>query len=131
MTGRDEVRLFVPASPEFLHLARITASGLASRLGFSYDEVEDLRLALDELCFALIGSRARQGMIELLYSLDSGGVLEVEGMGHFELGDRVPSLSPLSQRILSALVDEFEVYRLDPDVPCFRLVKRRTSRIGS
>ena len=41
--------------PEFLRLARVTAAGLAGRLGFSFDEVEDLRLAIDELCFGLTG----------------------------------------------------------------------------
>ncbi len=125
MNERDEVLLDVPATPEYLHLARVTASGLASRLGFSYDEVEDLRLAIDELCFALIGSKGRQGTVQLRYTLDDGGVLEVEGMGNFDVDHRTPTLSELSRQILSALVDEYEVYRLDPDLPCFRLVKRR------
>src|SRR5256886_9524240 len=50
-----EVRLVVPAVPEYLRLVRLTAAGLASRLGFTFDEVEDLRIAVDELCFHLLG----------------------------------------------------------------------------
>ncbi len=41
MGSEDEVRLAVPAKPEFLGLARVTAAGLASRLGFTFDQVED------------------------------------------------------------------------------------------
>src|SRR3989475_12707102 len=50
-----EVRLVVPAVPEYLRLVRLTAAGLASRMGFTFDEVEDLRIAVDELCFHLLG----------------------------------------------------------------------------
>src|SRR5207244_330326 len=53
-TGGD-VRLVVPAAPEYLRLVRLTAAGMASRLGFTFDEVEDLRIAVDELCFHLLG----------------------------------------------------------------------------
>ena len=41
MGSEDEVRLAVPARPEFLGLVRVTAAGLASRLGFTFDQVED------------------------------------------------------------------------------------------
>ncbi len=51
MSSQDEVRLAVPARPEFLGLARVTAAGLAGRLGFTFDQVEDLRLAIDEILF--------------------------------------------------------------------------------
>src|SRR5438874_10779880 len=108
MKSSDEVRLAVPAMPEFLRLARVTATGLASRLGFSYDDVEDLRLAIDELCFALIGSRGKEGTVTLRYSMPEGA-LEIEGTGRFAgapNGNAAPVLSDLSKQILGALVDE-------------------------
>jgi hypothetical protein len=127
---QDEVRLVVPATPEFLRLARVTATGLASRLGFSYDEVEDLRLAIDELCFALIGSKGRDGTVTLRYAMPEGA-LEIEGRADFagaaagSAGGAQPSLSELSKQILSALVDEYDVAVADDGLPSFRLRKKR------
>ncbi|HVF75733.1 MAG TPA: hypothetical protein VM938_11845 [Acidimicrobiales bacterium] len=126
MPTQDEVRLTVPATAEFLRLARVTATGLASRLGFTYDEVEDLRLAIDELCFALIGSKGRTGTVALSYSIAPQG-LEVVGTGMFDDNSSTgPALNDFSQQILRALVDEYGVSRDDEGRPCFRLVKRRT-----
>ena len=123
MASQDEVRLAVPATPEFLRLARVTATGLASRLGFTFDEVEDLRLAIDELCYSLIGSRGRPGTVELRYVvLDDA--LQVEGTGSFDGETPELALSELSERILAALVDEHEL--ADDAAPRFRLLKRRT-----
>ena len=125
MTTADEVRLVVPARPEFLRLARVTAAGLAGRMGFSYDEVEDLRLAIDELCFGLTGPTGRHGTVELLYLIDEGSLV-VEGQGHF-LEDIAPiMLTDLSRVILTALVDEHDLVT-GPNGPLFRLLKRRHS----
>jgi len=123
----DEVRLIVPAMPEFLRLTRVTAAGLASRLGFSFDEVEDLRLAIDELCYGLTGSEGRPGTMHVRYVLQPDTLI-VEGEGQFE-GDGdgvsvVPQLSDLSEVILTALVDEHEL-GAGSHGPTFRLVKRR------
>jgi anti-sigma regulatory factor (Ser/Thr protein kinase) len=121
---QDEVRLTVPAMPEFLRLARVTATGLASRLGFTFDEVEDLRLAIDELCFALMGTRGRPGTIRLRY-LVTEQALEVEGVGDFRGEGPEPTLSDLSSQILTALVDEHDVRRGSDGLPCFRFRKAR------
>jgi len=124
MHDDTEVRLAVPAAPEFLRLARLTVAGVASRMGFTYDEVEDLRIAIDELCFALVGTNGREGSIELRYSLQADDLV-VEGLGTFT--DPVPvapTLSPLSRQILSAVVDEHDVAAGERG-PTFRLRKRR------
>ncbi len=118
-----EVRLEVPASPEFLRVTRIMVAGVASRLGFTLDEVEDLRIAIDELCFTLVG-KGREGTLSIRYVMLPDG-LEVVGTGHFSDGDTNDlHLSPMSEQILSAMVDECEL-ESNSDGPTFRMVKRR------
>jgi len=120
--SEDEVRLAIPAKPEFLGLARVTAAGLASRLGFTFDEVEDLRLAIDEMCFGMTGSQGREGILEVRFVL-GGDVLEVVGEGRFPVPAPV-HLSELSGVILDALVDEHSMSD-GAGGPRFHLVKRR------
>lgn len=52
----DHVRLSLPARHEYARIARIGVAALALRLGFSYREIEDLRLAVDETLIFLLGS---------------------------------------------------------------------------
>ncbi len=122
----DQVQLVMPADPEFLRLARVTAMGLASRLSFTIDEIDDLRIAIDELVFGLIGSRGRPGVVTMRYAFHGGG-LEVQGTGAFEDGLATPGLTELSELILDSVADEHE---LTPDgpAPTFRLLKRRVRR---
>jgi hypothetical protein len=121
----DEVRLAVPARPEFVGLARVTAAGLASRLGFTFDQVEDLRLAIDEMCFGLTGSKGKDGILELRFLLSPEG-LTVQGKGSFSPPGPV-HLSELSKVILDALVDEHSISD-GADGPRFRLMKRREQK---
>ena len=113
----------MPAAPEFLRISRIMAAGVASRVGFTLDEVEDLRIAIDEVCFSMVGPRGRTGTITLRYLLDTDQ-LAVEGAGHFSDGlGNEPVISALSKQILAAVVDECEL-SAGEEGPQFRLVKR-------
>jgi serine/threonine-protein kinase RsbW len=47
---RDTVELVIPCRPEYVGVARLAVLGIASRMPFSYDEVEDVRLAVGEAC---------------------------------------------------------------------------------
>ena len=126
-TGGD-VRLVVPASPEYLRLVRLTAAGLASRLGFTFDEVEDLRIAVDELCFHLLGGADDDPSddsrtMDLVYSASPDSITIT---GRTGLPGAVPETSDLSEQILDALVDEHEVSGSDGTLT-FRLKKQRES----
>jgi hypothetical protein len=120
----EEVRLTMPATPQLLRVARLTAAGLAGRLGFSVDEIEDVKIAVDELCFALVGSKGRPGSLTLTYRLGNHA-LTIDGEGVFtSVVGESPAPSELSAQILAAVVDEHEFTR-DGNIMRFRLVKRR------
>lgn len=49
-TKEEIVTLTLPDEPEFISLARLSASVIANRAGLSIDEIEDLKVALSEAC---------------------------------------------------------------------------------
>lgn len=106
VTARDDVRLTLPAHPGFVRIARLTIAGLASRAGFGYDEVEDLRIAVDELCYLLVGPSGQDGNVELVFTVQERAI-SVVGKG----AGAVDQLSVFSQRILDAVVDAHEIER--------------------
>ncbi len=44
----DYVEMKVPAKPEYVGVVRLTISGISSRLGFSYEVIEDIKIATSE-----------------------------------------------------------------------------------
>ena len=111
--ARDRVELSLPARPDLLFLVRMTAAAVASRADFGYDQIEDLRLAIDELCLTVAGDAPTDGRLQLLFKWADDAV---EVVGVYEPDSDAPGGSPdaapaqpaseLSQRILDALVDE-------------------------
>ena len=117
----DEIRLAVPALPQYVRLARLTVASLASQHGFSFDAIEDLRIAVDELCYLLVGAEGRPGTITMRFAVE-GDALRVVAGG--PAGDDQPQLGELSAQILAATVDAHDVSHLDGRVTC-RLTRRR------
>jgi serine/threonine-protein kinase RsbW len=120
----NEIRLVIPATAEYVRLARLTVAGLASRMGFTFDEVEDLRIAVDELHHCLLGSSGPESTLTLTCAILSEGLV-IEGVASFgpDRARPTPKLSDFSTRILRAVVDEYQCDSGDPQ-PSFRLLKR-------
>ena len=104
----DKILLTVPAAPEFVRLARLTAAGLATRIGMGYDEVEDLRIAVGEACSLLIGTGARTGSLSLAFTLGDDRVT-IDVTGDFDGDAGEPADTALSDQILDAVVDDHGV----------------------
>lgn len=115
------VTLFLPAAVEHVQLARLVAAGVAGRLGWDVDTIEDLRIAVDELCIAAIDAAAAGGDLRLEYRWDRETV-RVEGTRPAPARPN-PRVSDLSTEILDALADEWHID--GDDTTCrFTLVKR-------
>ena len=76
VTG-ETIRLSVPAALEYVRIVRLTASGVASRLGFDVEEIEDLRVAVDELA-SLVVESADGGELAVQFDVRDD-ILRIEG----------------------------------------------------
>jgi len=115
------VSLIVPARPEYLRLVRLAAADTGARAELSIEEIDDLRIAVDELTYALIGDDPLDVMLTLRYAA-SPGLVEIEGT--IPAPDVPVDVSGLSKSIIGAVVDEHEILDID-GTRGFRLVKRR------
>ena len=106
----DRVQLTFPARGDWVVLARLVSSAISARTGFDIEELEDLRLAVGELCLvALQGSDARQGELQVEFistreTLDISCSLLGPGPDPAWRGDA--DAQQLSEQILAALVDD-------------------------
>ncbi|HYV60291.1 MAG TPA: ATP-binding protein [Acidimicrobiia bacterium] len=128
VVGPCELRLQIPPTVEHLRTVRLVAADAANRAGFDCDETDDLRIAVDEVCHAVI--RSTETPITVGFSTGPG-LVEVWGAaGHG--GIRRPlQLAAVSELIVDAVSDEVEL----ADGPAgirFSHVKRagRTGRWG-
>ncbi len=93
-----EVRL--PPDPAYLRVARLAVGDMGGRVGFSVDELDDVRLAVDEVCAILIS--AGGDALELRMQAADRELL-IEG---FMTGTRsLIEPSGMSKTLLAALVD--------------------------
>jgi anti-sigma regulatory factor (Ser/Thr protein kinase) len=120
-----EIRLIIPGAPEFLRLARLAAADAGSRAGLTYDEIEDLRIGVDELCHSVMRSDG-SGVVTLAFRPRPEGIA-VEGEGPQLDADGESKPSELSRTIVTAVVDEHDLSR-DGDKLRFRLFKRAHHR---
>jgi anti-sigma regulatory factor (Ser/Thr protein kinase) len=48
--GNRNIQIQIPSSAEYVRVVRLAVLGVASRMPFSYDDVEDIKLAVSEAC---------------------------------------------------------------------------------
>jgi serine/threonine-protein kinase RsbW len=122
----DTVALSIPASPAYLQVVRLIAAGLGTRIGFTLDEIEDLKIAVDELSAYLTGAQGRDGDLEISFEVGDDR-LTITGVGHFKPGQKVRTeLTGLSKMILQTVVDEAALDMHD-GTPSFRLAKTKSA----
>ena len=117
--------LTIPAAPEHVRFARLLAGGLATQFDFDLDAVEDIRIAVDECCHALMGTATGIGTITISCGGSTDGI-RIEGWADAELSAlTVPGYAELAEAILDAVVDTHELLIRDGRAG-FIVTKRRT-----
>jgi serine/threonine-protein kinase RsbW len=120
----ETVSVTIPASPKYLQVVRLIAAGLASRLKFTIDDIEDLKIGVDELATYLIGTEGQAGSLHIEFAI-VGNRIEISGTGPLEPGQTRTTLTEFSKQILDTVADEAALL-MDGTIG-FRLVKSKRS----
>jgi serine/threonine-protein kinase RsbW len=112
------VTVTFPAVPAYLRLARIATVDAASRAGLDYEQIDDVRIAVSELC-SLVSVDAG-ATVTLSFGVEDG-LLTVEGESRTGRAEITPN--ELSEAIVTAVADEHSLVTTD-GVTRFRVVKR-------
>jgi hypothetical protein len=122
----DEIRLVIPAEEDFRPIAHLVTGGLASRLDVTYDDLEDLQVAVE----AVLALRDDTGDLTVVLSAD-GGVLRA-ALGPFPpdalQADASGSGGLDLERVLETVCDSHEV-ELREDGAWVELTKRIASAV--
>ena len=126
----EYIEMKIPAKPEFIGVMRLTLSGIASRMGFSYDSIEDLKIATSEACTnavqhaykgnhdgeVVIGFGLYEDRLEVMV-VDNGDSCDFEevrqGLGPYERDQSVEFLREggLGLYLIETLMDEVKIHQ--------------------
>ena len=101
----DGVHLTVPPSSDYLRTVRLVAADAAVRAGLDCHEVEDFRIAVDELCHLLITSTDHP--VSMSFGVVGDRVI-ARGSARGRDGAPAKMLDDLSQTIVESVADEYD-----------------------
>lgn len=129
-----KISLTLPGIPEFVSVARLTLSGIASRMGFPVDTIEDLKVAVSEACTNAMkhGCRLPKDHYSVDYIVsDKELIIDVSDRGQGFLEDEVdqpdlenPKENGLGLYIIRTLMDGVEVTSSNERGTVIRMIKQ-------
>ena len=113
----------MPAESAYLSVLRTAAAGLAARLDFTLDEIEDLRIAIDEACAMLLAQAIPGTDLECVFELGIDQVKITVSVTAAQA--RMPARDTFAWTVLSALAGSVDSRVGPDDRVSIMLAKRR------
>lgn len=102
----DQVTVRMPADGAYLSVLRTATAGLAARLDFTLDDIEDMRIAVDEACAMLLSQAIPGSSLECNFALSPDDMTITVSVPC--LNPRPPSGETFAWTVLSALAGTVE-----------------------
>jgi hypothetical protein len=119
-----EVHLVVPPHPTYLRAIRMVAADAAGRAQLDVEETEDFRLAVDELCHAIMGSTDHSVIVTVTIE---GDAVVARGSARRRTDAPPLRLNKLTERLVLALADSMSLDESEEQVS-FVVTKLRGDR---
>ncbi|MDL4839054.1 anti-sigma B factor RsbW [Aquibacillus rhizosphaerae] len=128
MNAFDFIEMKVPAKSEYVGVIRLSTSGIANRMGFTYEDIEDLKVAISEAMSnaathaydereegeITIGFGVYSDRLEVMVA-DHGGSFNLskvkDGIGPYQQSESIESLREggFGLFLIDALMDKVEI----------------------
>ena len=69
----ETIKMEITANPEYVSIIRLTTSGIANKVGFCIDDIEDLKVAISEACTNAI-KHSSDDRFTIIYSMIENGL---------------------------------------------------------
>jgi serine/threonine-protein kinase RsbW len=122
----DTIDIRLPADGAYLALLRTATAALAARMDFTLDEIEDLRIAIDEACALLLSDAAPLLPLHCVFTL-GGDTLHVQ-VSVTSISGEIPDQTSFAWTVLEALAGAVDVALVGDDVVRISLHKQRGQR---
>jgi serine/threonine-protein kinase RsbW len=107
VTEQADVELRLPADNVYVSVLRMTTAGLAARLDFTLDDIEDLRMAVGEACALVLEGADTQGQLCADFELDDEGSMRVTVAADSSTEDK-PDTDTFAWQVLTALATDLD-----------------------
>ena len=77
----ETIKMEISANPEYVSIIRLTTSGIANKVGFCLDDIEDLKVAISEACTNAIKHSLDDKFLVEFSILNNGLSIEVQDKG--------------------------------------------------
>lgn len=77
----ETIKMEITSNPEYVGIIRLTTSGIANKVGFSMDDIEDMKVAVSEACTNAI-KHSNDDVFNIMFSiLENGLTIEIQDNG--------------------------------------------------
>ena len=112
----ETIKMEISSNPEYVSIIRLTTSGIANKVGFCIDDIEDLKVAISEACTNAI-KHSSDDTFTIIYSIMVNGLtIEIidNGKGYDKNSVTEQDLDNLKESgmglfIIESLMDEVNV----------------------
>ncbi len=128
----EVISIKLPSKAEYVSIARLTASVLANNIGFNFEEIEDIKVAVGEACNNAVlhgESHSDEIMINFGVFHDKFEVSVMDqGIG-FDMNEYIepdlenPKVGGLGIFIMKSLMDEVELDTHPQEGTCIKMTK--------
>ena len=112
----ETIKMEITANPEYVSIIRLTTSGIANKVGFCIDDIEDLKVAISEACTNAIKHSLEERFTIIYTMIENGLTIEIidNGRGYDIKEVSEPDLDNLKESgmglfIIQSLMDEVKV----------------------